>query len=231
MLAEHNRWLVGSYTKQQRDPYNQFASSLFVWSVALSGVIVLLLTLQKWTSQREDSQSKERKLDTLGFSASNCRWTLKRPLKMVAKVTLVLLVIGIIASIFISLFISKISTDNDRNNLFILNQTVVQNDHAVTLDDRFENLFWFIQISDTHFNFYNDRNRVSDLQHFCHNLVPLVSPPALVLTGDITDSRSPDPMGSDQYVQEWLAYNETRIKCMNDNPNITWLDIRGNHGK
>ena len=149
---------------------------------------------------------------------------------MVAKVTIILVTVVILGSIFVSFFLNKINTQKDRNNLFVPEQSTLQSDHIVTLDDRLENLFWFIQVSDIHFNFYNDRNRVSDLQYFCHNLVPMVKPNAFLLTGDITDSRSPDPMGSEQYIQEWLAYNETRIKCMNDNPDITWLDIRGNHG-
>ena len=207
----------------------QFVPNLIGWSVLITALLVVV----KWTSQRRVQQLE---LDEPGSDFSRQpnsyhRWKVKLSMKMVARTTLLLLAFGIVASIFISFFISKIATDKDANNLFVLNQTLVDNDRAVTLNDQFENLFWFIQISDIHFSFSNDRNRKVDLQDFCHQMIPLVNPTVLVLSGDITDSRSPDPMGSDQYIAEWHAYNETRIKCLNYNPSITWLDIRGNHGK
>lgn len=50
------------------------------------------------------------------------------------------------------------------------------------------------------------------------------------LTGDLTDAKAKDKMGSKQILAEWQYYkyviDETNIK-----EKTLWLDVRGNHGK
>lgn len=205
--------------------------SLLAW-LLFAFLLAALVAVVKWASSLRLHQFElsEPGPESLAHRSIYQRCKAKLFTKMVTRTTLFFLSLVIPASIFIALFTSKLNTDNDANNAFIVSEDVIAKDQAVTLTDKFD-LFWFIQVSDVHLNQFNDKNRRIDLLDFCSNMIPLVGPSALVLSGDITDSRSPDPMGSDQFLKEWQAYNETRHKCMSDNPKIAWLDIRGNHGK
>ena len=61
---------------------------------------------------------------------------------------------------------------------------------------------------------------VSDLKR-------IVAPVAVVVTGDLTDAKTPDFSGSGHYLEEWQEYD--RIVRSAADSDITWLDIRGNH--
>ena len=50
------------------------------------------------------------------------------------------------------------------------------------------------------------------------------------MIGDITDGKTKDSIGSDQFESEWKSYNDI-IKRSNILDNTIWLDVRGNHGK
>ena len=56
-------------------------------------------------------------------------------------------------------------------------------------------------------------------------------PKAVVLTGDLTDAKTIDKLGSRQFEAEWKIYRETMQKCgaFDKNSDQIWLDIRGNH--
>lgn len=157
-----------------------------------------------------------------------CKINLKY--KMITRVTLIFLFVCVLISVFASIILNSISTSKDANNVFVANQTIIQDDNEIVLDNRFENLFWFMQISDTHLSFYQNKDRETDLLSFCQHTVPIIKPPVLLLTGDITDSRNKDPMSSDQHVTEWNIYRKIYKECIKFNPNLTWLDIIGNHG-
>ena len=49
------------------------------------------------------------------------------------------------------------------------------------------------------------------------------------LPGDLTDAKSEDNMGSQQYVEEWEVYKNILQGCRVTEKTV-WLDIRGNHG-
>lgn len=150
---------------------------------------------------------------------------------MITKVTLLLLIASALVAFFLSYLVARLNTATDLNNVFVVNSTSIENDHASVLDQRPDNLFWFVQISDTHLSFYQNKERETDLYQFCQTIVPMIKPPVLLLTGDITDARSRDPMGSGQHKTEWLIYDQVRKECLLHNPNVKWLDIKGNHGK
>lgn len=75
-----------------------------------------------------------------------------------------------------------------------------------------------------------DPGRKTDLETFCNSVVDTVKPSVVIASGDLTDSRTLSPLGSDQIEQEWIWYhqvlNSTRIR-----DKTIWLDIRGNHGE
>lgn len=150
---------------------------------------------------------------------------------MIARSTLALVGFVVLFALYIGLFLSSINTNKDAGNLFVVNPKDIEADTVKVFDDREENLFYFVQISDTHLSALNDHNRSDDLITFCSTVLPVISPDILILTGDITDSRTRDPMGSRQYKYEWDLYNKTKTSCMKSIPDLTWLDIRGNHGE
>ena len=50
--------------------------------------------------------------------------------------------------------------------------------------------------------------------------------------GDLTDAKDESFLGSSQYLNEWLEYNQTVEYCMaRYGSSLKWLDVRGNHGK
>ena len=65
---------------------------------------------------------------------------------------------------------------------------------------------------------------------FCRSVIPIIQPSVLVLSGDITDARTKLPLGSEQYRDEWIMYQDVHEQCLKANPDLKWLDIKGNHG-
>lgn len=55
------------------------------------------------------------------------------------------------------------------------------------------------------------------------------NPPVVLASGDLTDAKKRDAMGSKQALDEWKHY-----KRVLDESGVlkktTWLDVRGNHG-
>lgn len=51
----------------------------------------------------------------------------------------------------------------------------------------------------------------------------------LVFTGDLTDAKNADMLGSQQYIEEWATYSDI-LKHSGVLNKTVWLDIRGNHG-
>ena len=68
-----------------------------------------------------------------------------------------------------------------------------------------------------------------DLTYFCSDVVSLVSPSLVLVTGDLTHAKLRDERWSQQFEEEWRAYAEVleRTRVREKRP---WLDIRGNHG-
>ena len=89
-------------------------------------------------------------------------------------------------------------------------------------------LIWFAQVTDIHLSIFRDPKRVPEFGQLCHWLRKVVKPPVVVATGDLTDAKTPDLVGSRQFVQEWTFYRTTVQTCLAGSE-MQWLDIRGNH--
>lgn len=72
--------------------------------------------------------------------------------------------------------------------------------------------------------------RITEFKEFCHYTVDTIKPSLVLASGDLTDAKTKDSIGSEQYEAEWRHYrdilNETHVR-----KKTVWLDIRGNHGK
>lgn len=58
----------------------------------------------------------------------------------------------------------------------------------------------------------------------------MIRPSVVLATGDLTDAKDSDHLGSRQYLKEWRIYHDTVVESGVRNI-TTWLDIRGNHGR
>ncbi|CAG4974087.1 unnamed protein product [Parnassius apollo] len=96
------------------------------------------------------------------------------------------------------------------------------------ITDKGHNLIWFLQISDIHLSIFRDPGRISQFQQFCDNTVKSINPMVVLATGDLTDAKTKDNMGSSQVKREWIYYHNI-IKESGVTGKTVWLDIRGNH--
>ncbi len=98
-------------------------------------------------------------------------------------------------------------------------------------NDDTSNLVWFVHVSDLHFSIFQDHHRSNDFVSLCQLLKDVIVPRAVVLTGDLTDAKAKDKLGSRQFEEEWKIYHDTMEKCgaFQSEPGIQWLDVRGNH--
>ena len=86
------------------------------------------------------------------------------------------------------------------------------------------------QISDIHVSRFWDLKRVPDLKQFCTENIDVIRPEVVMATGDLTDAKHADLMGSEQYPEEWHQYYQT-LKDTKVMEKTVWLDVKGNHGK
>ena len=70
-------------------------------------------------------------------------------------------------------------------------------------------------------SFSNFDFKGSDLKRY-------LKPAVVVVTGDLTDAKTADYSGSEQYIEEWQTYQHI-VHSVTNNSDILWLDIRGNH--
>lgn len=138
----------------------------------------------------------------------------------------VILILAAFFSIFIGLILHSISIDE----LKYREPQVKKFDPSIVIDDKPDDLLWFLQVTDTHFSYLGSSDRRIDFEEFADKYIDFIKPDVVLITGDITDARKGGGrlFDSDQQIEEWKAYQTAITKTDAVNKTV-WLDVRGNH--
>ncbi|KAK3873604.1 hypothetical protein Pcinc_021388 [Petrolisthes cinctipes] len=90
-------------------------------------------------------------------------------------------------------------------------------------------LVWFVQVSDVHLQRGADaKKEINHFQQFVDDTLSYVQPAAVLVTGDLTNSKT-FGLKLSELPQEWLIYQRT-VRDRVTRANYTlWLDLPGNH--
>lgn len=77
---------------------------------------------------------------------------------------------------------------------------------------------------------FSDNSREHDLRDFATRTLDAIKPVVVVASGDLTDAKDRDHLGSRQYENEWQTYHKV-LQETNVRNRTIWMDIRGNHGE
>ncbi|KAF9119027.1 Transmembrane protein 62 [Mortierella sp. 14UC] len=101
---------------------------------------------------------------------------------------------------------------------------------SVVIGDSKDNIFYFIQVSDLHISTFRKAS-TANFYTFLSTAIPLVEPAFVVVTGDLTDAKDKQLVGSMQYVNEWVTYRDALEESgvLTKRNGTFWHDLRGNH--
>ncbi|KAG0240745.1 Metallo-dependent phosphatase-like protein [Mortierella sp. GBAus27b] len=104
-----------------------------------------------------------------------------------------------------------------------------ENDHTVIGDSK-DGVFYFVQVSDLHISAFRKAS-TSNFYTFLSTALPLVEPAFVVVTGDLTDAKDKQLVGSMQYMEEWSTYRDALEESgvLTKRNGTFWHDLRGNH--
>ncbi|XP_075049274.1 transmembrane protein 62 [Mixophyes fleayi] len=132
---------------------------------------------------------------------------------------------GLFLGLLIALMLSKYSSSGRRAQL----QARHVADSIGPLPGKdLSNIFWAVQVTDIHISKFLDPTRVSEFESFCSESLSVIAPALVLVTGDLTDGKTKDKLGSDQFEDEWQIYRSV-LKKSRILEKTKWIDIRGNH--
>jgi len=137
------------------------------------------------------------------------------------KINLILLIVSVA---FLASFTNLVSETWD----YGFPDDLVKVDDNSTVGDSSKNITWFVHVTDLHISKFYVPERTSKFKQLVSEILKHVEPSAVVVTGDLTDGKTPDYSGSRQFREEWEEYHQAVTLATRENKTI-WLDIRGNH--
>lgn len=79
-----------------------------------------------------------------------------------------------------------------------------RSDISLSPNEYHDNLFYFIHISDIHVSIFRKKGALQYLKHFLRDILPMVDPAFVLVTGDLTDAKDDWKLSSQQYQEEWV---------------------------
>ncbi|KAG8449457.1 hypothetical protein GDO86_016201 [Hymenochirus boettgeri] len=145
---------------------------------------------------------------------------------LLCRVRMLKLAGGLLLAGLLALIFGRYSTAGRRAQL---HRRRLENDRdSVVPGSEPDNIFWAVQVTDIHVSKFLDPTRIKELESFCTESLPAISPSLVLVTGDLTDAKTKDKLGSDQFEEEWKTYQSV-LKKSRILERTKWIDIRGNH--
>lgn len=129
---------------------------------------------------------------------------------------------GLLVALILALMLGKYSSTGRRAHLRARHAT-----EAAPLPGKdLLNIFWAVQVTDIHVSKFLDPLRVAEFEAFCTDSLSVIQPEIVLVTGDLTDGKTKDKLGSDQFEDEWKIYQsvlkKSQILQKNNLDRHTW---------
>ncbi|KAF9114380.1 Transmembrane protein 62 [Mortierella sp. AM989] len=120
------------------------------------------------------------------------------------------------------------TTQDPQNNPSSPSSSSVEDN--VVIGDSNDNIFYFVQVSDLHISTFRKAS-TANFYTFLSTAIPFIEPAFVVVTGDLTDAKDKQLVGSMQYMDEWITYRDALEESgvLTKKNGTYWHDLRGNH--